>query len=1135
MGYLRKVYTKIFRTIRSYTKVTRPSEFFELTNTRITKDYTVGAFALADFDVSGVGNDITISWTPRAEFDNYRVYRSADNVNFTMIVELAAGSSSYLDAGLTQGTYYYYAVGVLPSGVESLKTDVLSVFANEAPADPAGLAVIAENGQAVLSWDAVADSNLQDYLVYLDGVQVDTTTLLEYTFTGLTNGQQYTFGVQARDDLGLTSNISTIIATVQDTVAPVTPTGLLVTGADQVADLSWNANTEPDLAGYNVYVDGVKDNGTLITGTTYQVTGLTNNTTVGFQVSAVDGDGNESALSDVVSDFVEDTVAPAAPTGFVVNDLNGTADLSWDVSGAGDFKQSNVYLDGVLQGSTTTTTFQITGLTVGQQYTYEVSHVDTSDNESTKAQVVSTMADDVAPNAPTGLQVVGADNVADLTWTANTEGDLAGYNVYVNGVQDNGALITTTSYQVTGLTNGVTYDFQVSAVDDFGNESPLSAIVSDLIEDTQAPATPTGLAVTSGDTVLNCSWDANSEPDLAGYNIYVNGVKNNASIITGTTYQVTGLTNGTVYDIQVSAVDNSGNESALSAIVQGTPVAAPTAGGGLSFDAQYAKAGLLPGVGTALANDFTLEVAILTDTTQNRVDILGVVNSGTSLRITLNSDINFGGLADAWVFEMRDSDGVVHKIGQTGIKLDDADRHMLTIKKESGSLSMYVDGVKQTTNITEVNNNPSNFNDFIEELHLNGKNENSADNNTGFASRLALGEFRIWNTARTDQQILDNHYSLLSDTNGLLYYNTFVKDDAEPTKLKPIIGNDGDLNTAEFAFALDMSQQSLDKNLPYVAVGFQSGEMFVQDVSKEVHNRITLQDFGSSDVRVTAWSENYLVCGNSNRIDVLNADSGMTTFKNNLTVSINSLEEGIMVTDTIVALINEAGDFILYDIINEVNVDAIGLASELTGTGSGLEHISIGASGKILLSGDNKAFVYSFDGNSLTQMLNITMPDIERGFKCDIDENDNIYIGDVNQGNQTLLVSYDSAGNFRYKINGSVNASDVKNRCFFVEVLDSRVLVTYDGDGDARYFNLLDGSLAREFTFEPSGSAEGGYMPSFGRLVSVSGGKAFEYFMPQPGDIVPIDIFSTNIETAGNVNIRSAEAYPGLGKKRGAY
>jgi BACON domain-containing protein/fibronectin type III domain protein len=73
-------------------------------------------------------------------------------------------------------------------------------------------------------------------------------------------------------------------------------------------------------------------------------------------------------------------------------------------------------------------------------------------------------------------------STATLTWTANTETDLAGYNVYI-GTQPGlyGAPVsvgTATSYTVGNLTNGATYYFSVTAVDTDGNESLHSSEVS---------------------------------------------------------------------------------------------------------------------------------------------------------------------------------------------------------------------------------------------------------------------------------------------------------------------------------------------------------------------------------------------------------------------------------------------------------------------------------------------------------------------------------------------------------------------------------------------------------------------------------------------------------------------------------
>ncbi|MCG2827002.1 MAG: fibronectin type III domain-containing protein, partial [Thermoplasmatales archaeon] len=92
--------------------------------------------------------------------------------------------------------------------------------------------------------------------------------------------------------------------------------------------------------------------------------------------------------------------------------------------------------------------------------------------------------------------------------------------------------------------------------------------------DTAPPATITGLTATDAGTggTVNLAWDANADSDFAHYNIYQNtltitdvagmtpinnSITNNAT----NTYQVTGLTDGTIYYFAVTAVDDSGNEN----------------------------------------------------------------------------------------------------------------------------------------------------------------------------------------------------------------------------------------------------------------------------------------------------------------------------------------------------------------------------------------------------------------------------------------------------------------------------------------------------------------------------------------------------------------------------------------------
>ncbi len=77
-----------------------------------------------------------------------------------------------------------------------------------------------------------------------------------------------------------------------------------------------------------------------------------------------------------------------------------------------------------------------------------------------------------------------AANTATLTWKASTESDLAGYKVYRGTASGTyAAPLTalpkaTTNYTATGLQNGTTYFFVITAYDSAGNESPYSTEVS---------------------------------------------------------------------------------------------------------------------------------------------------------------------------------------------------------------------------------------------------------------------------------------------------------------------------------------------------------------------------------------------------------------------------------------------------------------------------------------------------------------------------------------------------------------------------------------------------------------------------------------------------------------------------------
>jgi hypothetical protein len=194
---------------------------------------------------------------------------------------------------------------------------------------------------------------------------------------------------------------------------------------------------------------------------------------------------------------------------------------------------------------------------------------------------------DVTPPAdPTGLSATAGDAVVDLSWSANGEADLAGYRLYRSTssgggfVEVSSGLLSGTSASDATVVNGTTYFYVITAEDTSGNESGFSAEVSATPQepvDTTPPAAPTGLTATGGDAQVSLNWDANGEPDLAGYRVYRSTtpgsgyVELSSGLITGTSLMDSSVSNGTTYFYVVRAEDAAGNQSGDSAEANATP------------------------------------------------------------------------------------------------------------------------------------------------------------------------------------------------------------------------------------------------------------------------------------------------------------------------------------------------------------------------------------------------------------------------------------------------------------------------------------------------------------------------------------------------------------------------------------
>lgn len=293
------------------------------------------------------------------------------------------------------------------------------------------------------------------------------------------------------------------------------------------------------------------------------------------------------------------TTTPGAPTELTATAGNTQVNLAWKaVTGATSY---NVYRGAATNAQASTPiatnitglTFSNTGLTNGTAYFYKVRAVNSigtgnPSNEATATPVV-VAPPVVAPGAPTNLSAVSGNALANLAWQAVT--GATSYNLY-RGTATNAQAatpiatnITGTTFSNTGLTNGTTYFYKVRAVNSAGAGNPSNEAMAKPEAPAPPPPTaptapPTNLTATAGNAQIALSWTA-----VAGattYNVF-RGTAANAQattpIVTNvavTTFNNTGLTNGTPYFYKVVGV-NAGGSGPASTEASATPLGAPVA------------------------------------------------------------------------------------------------------------------------------------------------------------------------------------------------------------------------------------------------------------------------------------------------------------------------------------------------------------------------------------------------------------------------------------------------------------------------------------------------------------------------------------------------------------------------------
>ena len=319
--------------------------------------------------------------------------------------------------------------------------------------------------------------------------------------------------------------------------------------------------------------------------TAYTATGLTNGQSHTFIVQSISAVGFGETAS--VNATPSNVTAPSAPTSFTATGGNQQASLSWGASssdGGSPVLHYRVYEDGsqVAEVDPPTASLVIIALTNGSTHAYGVTAVNAA-GESPPASVTGVKIG-TATGAPTGLSATPGDTQVALSWTAPS--NLGGWPVTSYKVYRNGALAQTvtapaTTATITGLTNGQSSSFEVSAVNAIGESARSSAASA---TPRALPTVPQNVQVAEGNHQLTITWGAPASDGgsaVTAYRFFSGGQQVAEVPATPRSFNPTGLTNGQTYSFQIAAV-NAAGEGPKTSVVSGTPGTTPGAPQSLS-------------------------------------------------------------------------------------------------------------------------------------------------------------------------------------------------------------------------------------------------------------------------------------------------------------------------------------------------------------------------------------------------------------------------------------------------------------------------------------------------------------------------------------------------------------------------
>jgi fibronectin type 3 domain-containing protein len=523
----------------------------------------------------------------------WKVEWKVDNIlrNTSQGTPLAGGTSTFnwASSGVANGPHTITAVATDLAGNQALPAVSVNVLngVSSVPGAPILNTAGAASNTVALSWSApLSDggSAITSYTATASpgGASCTTSGALTCTIGGLTNGTTYSFTVTATNSTGTGPASNALTATPSAPVsAPSAPTLTSAARGNGNVALAWLApgsNGGSPITGYTATATPGGATCTTAGALGCTIGGLANGTTYTFTVRAANAAGTGPASNSMSA---TPATTPGAPTLQSAAAGNGSVTLVWSAAydgGSALVGYTAGSSPGGLMCTTTATSCTITGLMNGTTYMFSVTATNAVGTGPASNSLNATPA--TVPGTPTLNSAAAGNASVALAWSAPPSNGGSAITGYTATATPGGASCTTSAVgcTITGLTNGTTYTFTVTATNALGTggaSNPLSATPAAAVT---VPGAPSLNSASAGNGSVALTWSApasNGGSPITGYTATATpGGATCTTSALGCT--IAGLANGTTYTFTVKATNAIGTGAASNSL-SATPMTVPSA------------------------------------------------------------------------------------------------------------------------------------------------------------------------------------------------------------------------------------------------------------------------------------------------------------------------------------------------------------------------------------------------------------------------------------------------------------------------------------------------------------------------------------------------------------------------------